>query len=76
MKPLLRHRSILRKNVVRSISTIILATVVASQAACGSDSDRELKRQDLSIIKPDKCPGGWCGGGGFETLKHKDGKKD
>ena len=53
MKRVLKHHPIVQRKVIRTLSAIVLVTVIATQAACGSDG--ELKRQDLSVIKPDKC---------------------
>ena len=56
MKRVLKHHPILQRKVIRTLSAIVLVTVIATQAACGSDG--ELKRQDLSVIKSDKCMSG------------------
>ncbi len=53
MKRVLKHHPIVQRKVIRTLSSIVLVTVIATQAACGSDG--ELKRQDLSVIQPDKC---------------------
>jgi hypothetical protein len=53
------HRSLcLRRNVIRGLSAIVLTTVITTQAACGSDG--EIKRQDLSVIKPERCAVNSC----------------
>jgi hypothetical protein len=48
-----------------------------TQAACGGE--KELKR-DFSGLNPEKCGGsgrvgGFCGGGGFETMKNQEKKQ-
>ena len=72
MKRVLKHHPIVQRKVIRTLSAIVLVTVIATQAACGSDG--ELKRQDLSVIKPDKCahtvPGS-CG-----DFQNRDTKSD
>ena len=48
----------LRRNAIRGLSAIVLATVITTQAACRSDG--EIKRQDLSVIKPERCAVNSC----------------
>ena len=62
--------------IIRALPTIALILVVGiAQIACGSqEQPKEFVRQDLSIIKPEKCDGGRhrtsCGG-----FQHRDTKK-
>ena len=55
---------------------VLVGAIVAGavQGACGGE--KELKR-DFSGLNPEKCGGsgrvgGFCGGGGFETMKNQE----
>ena len=62
--------------IARAIPAMTFVFVLGiALVACGSESEpKELVRQDLSIIKPEKCDGGRhptsCGG-----FEHRDTKK-
>ena len=62
--------------IIRALPAMALILVVGiAQVACGSQGEpKEFVRQDLSIIKPEKCDGGRhptsCGG-----FQHRDTKK-
>ena len=75
MKSTLMRR--LRVAAARVILVMTLVFVLGiAQVACGSEgAPKEFIRQDLSIIKPEKCDGGRhptsCGG-----FEHRDTKSD
>jgi len=60
--------------VTRALPAMVFVVVVGV-ALVGCGSEKELVRQDLSIIKPEKCDGGRhptsCGG-----FEHRDTKSD
>jgi len=72
MKLMGRRLMALQQSTTRTVSSVILVAVLIALAACGSDG--ELKRQDLSVLHPDKCPGGDASGG-RSCYQERDTKK-
>ena len=65
----------LRIAVTRALPAMVFVVVVGV-ALVGCGSEKELVRQDLSIIKPEKCDGVFCNSGAGGVAPKSDTKKD
>jgi len=60
--------------ITRALPAMIFVVVVGV-ALVGCGGEKELVRQDLSVIKPDKCNGVFCNSGAGVVAPKSDTKK-